>query len=130
MYHLRLIKGLSYLGCVKATRSNPDVFVDDEVKYKRLLSSGYFADVTASDSEEVKVYEPHKTDDAVLEELADSVTEEETNALDSMSITELKAYATVNGIDLGKKRRREDILKLIKETEERADEARKALVES
>ena len=129
MYHLRLIKGASYMGAVYATKAKPDVYIDDEVKYQRAMASGYFADVTGTEDEDVKVYEP-KTSEAI--DLMNDIEEEAPaeNPLDSMSVTELRAYATVNGIDLGKKKRREDILKLIKASEERADEARRALVES
>ena len=40
--HLRLIKGLSYDGVVRASATHPDVFVDDPEKYTALLESGYF----------------------------------------------------------------------------------------
>ena len=40
--HLRLIKGLSYDGVVRASAAHPDVFVDDPEKYTALLESGYF----------------------------------------------------------------------------------------
>ena len=40
--HLRLIKGLSYDGVVRASAAHPDVFLDDPEKYTALLESGYF----------------------------------------------------------------------------------------
>ena len=42
MYHLRLIKGLSYYGRVAATRQSPDVFVEDKAKADAAVASGYF----------------------------------------------------------------------------------------
>ena len=42
MFHLRLIKGLSYDGAVRASVGAPDVFTDDPEKYKAALESGYF----------------------------------------------------------------------------------------
>lgn len=42
MFHLRLIKGLSYDGAVSASTGAPDVFTDDPEKYKAALKSGYF----------------------------------------------------------------------------------------
>lgn len=42
MFHLRLIKGLSYDGAVRASAGAPDVFTDDPEKYKAALKSGYF----------------------------------------------------------------------------------------
>lgn len=41
MFHLRLIKGLSYDGAVRASVGAPDVFTDDPKKYKAALESGY-----------------------------------------------------------------------------------------
>lgn len=49
MYHLRLIKALSYSGAVSATADHPDVFTDDEQKYQRALASGYFEAVSVPD---------------------------------------------------------------------------------
>lgn len=46
-YHLKLIKGLSYDGPVRASAARPDVFTDDEEKYIAALKSGYFKAVQA-----------------------------------------------------------------------------------
>ena len=40
MFHLRLCKGLSYLGIVRATKAEPDVYVPEEEKAKALVVSG------------------------------------------------------------------------------------------
>ncbi len=42
MAHLKLIKGRSYTGEVKATREKPDVYTDDEAMADALVASGYF----------------------------------------------------------------------------------------
>lgn len=42
MLQLKLCKGKSYLGAVKATVNKPDVFVEDKKTAERLLKSGYF----------------------------------------------------------------------------------------
>lgn len=42
MFHLRLIKALSYDGAVRASAGAPDVFTDDPEKYSAALASGYF----------------------------------------------------------------------------------------
>lgn len=128
MYHLRLIKGLSYSGAVSATKANPDVYTDDEVKYQRAMESGYFADITGCEDDDMKIYEPHGSSGEEKEKPAEEIPKED--PLDTMSATELRAYATVNGIDIGNKKRREDVLKMIKAAEESADEARQALVEA
>ena len=46
MYHLRLIKGLSYDGAVRASAGAPDVFTDDPDKYTAAMKSGYFEAVS------------------------------------------------------------------------------------
>lgn len=41
-YHLRLTKGLSYCGAVKASKSRPDVWTEDKAAADAALASGYF----------------------------------------------------------------------------------------
>ena len=68
MAHLRLIKGRSYTGEVKATKEKPDVFTDDEATAKALVASGYFKRVDTAKAEpkapdemtEIKPEEPVK----------------------------------------------------------------------
>ena len=42
MYHLRLIKALSYSGIVEATKQRPDVFVKDKATADKAVATGYF----------------------------------------------------------------------------------------
>lgn len=42
MYHLKLIKSLSYTGVVTATKKNPDVFVEDKATADTAVATGYF----------------------------------------------------------------------------------------
>lgn len=42
MYHLRLIKALSYTGVVEATKQRPDVYVEDKATADRAVATGYF----------------------------------------------------------------------------------------
>ena len=49
MYHIRLIKGMSYSGAVTATRRHPDVFTENEAEYTSAMKSGYFEDLTGAD---------------------------------------------------------------------------------
>ncbi len=54
MYHLKLSKGLSYYGGgIKATKKNPDVYVEDEASANAALASGYFKLVSVSEEQEV-----------------------------------------------------------------------------
>ena len=40
MYHLRLIKALSYTGLVSATQKNPDTFTEDKAIADDAVASG------------------------------------------------------------------------------------------
>ena len=42
MYHLRLIKALSYDGAVSATREHPDTYTEVEAIAQEAVASGYF----------------------------------------------------------------------------------------
>lgn len=42
MYHLKLIKALSYTGAVSATRKEPDVYTEDKAVADAAVASGYF----------------------------------------------------------------------------------------
>lgn len=42
MYHLRLTKGKSYWGIVRATEKQPDVYVSEKEKADRLIATGHF----------------------------------------------------------------------------------------
>lgn len=43
MFHLRLIKAMSYMGCgLSVTKKNPDVSTDDKAQAEALIKSGYF----------------------------------------------------------------------------------------
>lgn len=124
MYHLRLVKGLSYSGAVSATKDHPDVFVEDEKKYQRAMKSGYFeeiADAPVDTAEPKSGREEDKfpAEDEEPERLADTLAD--------MNTTELRAYASLNGIDTSGLKKKEEILNAIKEAEKKAEEARAAL---
>lgn len=42
MYHLKLIKALSYSGIVTATQKRPDVFTEDKAIADKAVATGYF----------------------------------------------------------------------------------------
>lgn len=124
MHHLRLIKGLSYSGAVSATKDHPDVFVEDENKYQRAMKSGYFKEVADTPEKTVEV-EKGQGEDKAPEENNDQG--KSADALSDMNVTELRAYASLNGIDISGLKKREDILDAIKVAEKKAEEARAAL---
>lgn len=124
MHHLRLIKGLSYSGAVSATKGHPDVFVEDEKKYQRAMKSGYFEEIIDADA-------TRKNPDAEArlgaETDREDRTDENSDVLEDMSSAELKAYASLNGIDIAGLKKKEEVLAAIKSAERKADEARTAL---
>ena len=72
MFHLRLCKGLSYLGIVRATKAEPDVYVPEEEKAKALVASGYFEMVTS----EAEKIQPLTGDTEKAESVTDMFEEE------------------------------------------------------
>lgn len=82
MYHLKLIKGLSYSGIVKATSKSPDVFVKDKADADKAVATGYFRIVSGREQSPAPEVSPKKYEKAEL---------------DSMSTEQLKAIATAAG---------------------------------
>lgn len=139
--HLRLIKGLSYDGVVRASAAHPDVFVDDPEKYTALLESGYFE--ALPDAHTVTGF-LGEMDEEQLDKLADdmgvdttgkdkaevvaAVAEEPVEAPDisKMKLDELKEFAEDNGIDLTGCTTKASILQKIREYE--ADAAAAAAI--
>lgn len=100
MYHLKLIKALSYTGIVTATKKTPDVFVEDKATADAAVATGYFelaeegedAGETPEDSEEGK---PGKT-------------------LEQMTVPELETYAAYKGVSLKGISKKADIIAKLK----------------
>lgn len=144
--HLRLIKGLSYDGVVRASAAHPDVFVDDPEKYTALLESGYFE--ALPDAYTVTGHLDtgflSEMDEEQLDKLADdmgadttgkdkaevvaAVAEEpvEVPDISKMKLDELKEFAEDNGIDLTGCTTKASILQKIREYE--ADAAAAAAI--
>lgn len=133
MFHLRLCKGLSYLGIVRATKVEPDVFVQEEEKAKALVNTGYFEMV----SNEAEISRP-QTETAEQENSADDLFGEgpgedeqqgnpELMELQKKNKAELIAYAGQNGIDITGCKTKDDIYQKIVEAIARAAAARAAL---
>ncbi len=126
MYHIRLIKGMSYNGAVAATRRHPDVFTEDKGEYASAMKSGYFADLTGTGKAEEQGWDsPDKED-------PNEADKEEPDVRDSfsdMSVDELKSYAEANGISLAGAKKKAEILGVIREAEAKAAEARSVLRE-
>lgn len=96
-YHLKLAKGLSYCGVVKATKKNPDVFVEDKATADAAVATGYFKLIEGEEAPEPpKDQEPGKT-------------------LDEMTVTELETYAAYHNVSLKGVRGKENIIAKLKE---------------
>lgn len=96
-YHLKLTKALSYFGVVKATKKNPDVFVEDKATADEAVATGYFKLVEGEEAPEPpKDPEPGKT-------------------LDEMTVPELETYAAYKGVSLKGISRKQDIIAKLKE---------------
>lgn len=102
MAKLKLTKGRSYTGIVKASAASPIVDVNDD-EAKALVATGYF--------------EPCFVPDAEAEAEAEADDSEETavdyEALSDMTKAELAAYAEENGIDIDGCKTKADILEAI-----------------
>nr|DAH27257.1 MAG TPA: endoplasmic reticulum chaperone [Caudoviricetes sp.] len=126
MYHIRLIKGMSYSGAVTATRRHPDVFTENEAEYTSAMKSGYFEDLTGAD-EKAGPGKENPGEEDVKEPGKENPGEEDT--FSDMNVDELKAYAEANGISLAGAKKKAEILSAIREAEAKAAEARSILRE-
>ena len=96
-YHLKLTKALSYCGVVKATKKNPDLFVEDKATADEAVATGYFKLVEGEEAPEPpKDPEPGKT-------------------LDEMTVPELETYAAYKGVNLKGISKKADIIAKLKE---------------
>ena len=124
MYHLRLIKALSYCGAIHATRERPDAYTEDEAVAESALASGYF--------ELVEITQPEVEEDAQGNDIPDGIAvhegdaqgeedgdEEEGPSMEStpdfetlatMTKAELTAFAKERDIDVSRCRTKDDIL--------------------
>lgn len=87
MYHLKLIKSLSYHGIVKATKENPDVYTDDEATATAAVATGFFKLVES----------------AVQQDSQPAAEPEESvqgKTLEEMTVAEIETFATYYGVSL------------------------------
>ncbi len=132
MYHLRLIKALSYDGAVSATKEHPDTYTEDEAIAQEAVASGYFELVNESEAsseqeddgetpEEPESPEPSEEPeepDGEQEDDGETVTVPAYSGktLDEMTVPEIETFATYKGVSLkGCKTRAEKVAKLVEE---------------
>lgn len=97
MYHLKLIKALSYTGIVKATRKNPDIFVEDKATADAAVATGYFKLVEGVSDGEAETQTAHL----------------DREQLEEMKFDDLKRMATDMGIDIKGLKSKNDIVEAI-----------------
>jgi hypothetical protein len=74
MYKLKLIKGRSYTGCVKAANIKPFVLTNDKLIADKAVKSGYFELVETIEKPDVKaVKTEEKTDNDKKQKKAETV---------------------------------------------------------
>lgn len=95
MYHLRLVKGLSYHGVVSATKKQPDVYTEDKAAAEYAVATGYFVFV---DTEEQPERNTGHLDKGQLEE---------------MKLDDLKELAAEMGIDTAGLKKKADFVEAI-----------------
>ena len=126
MHHLKLIMGASYRGAVHATKEHPDVFVEGGRAYEAAMASGYFEEIESEpDTDQPEGGDPESTTMAPAD--TEDPERTETDGMEDMSVSELKAYAQLNGIDLGGAKKKDEILETIRAAEEHAAEVRASL---
>lgn len=118
MYHLKLIKALSYTGAISATREKPDAYTDDEAIAQAAVASGYFRLVsgeTATEDDPANQFTGDPEPGSEGGENGSGKTLEEMNA------SELETFATYKGVSLkGIKGKANIIAKLREELGEEA----------
>lgn len=97
MYHLKLMKALSFTGIVTATKKNPDVFVEDKATADAAVATGYF-----------------KLIDEAEEPTEGGEDKEPGKKLEEMTVTELETFAAYKGISLKGISKKADIIAKLK----------------
>ena len=109
MYHLKLMKGMSFTGIVEATTDKPDVFTEDKATAESAVATGYFELVEQEEHEE-------QEDDS-------AITQKEGKTLDEMTVSELETFAGYHDVSLKGLSKKADMISKLKEElgEEKTD---------
>lgn len=138
MYHLRLIKGKSYWGIVKASENSPDVYVPEKSQADRLLASGHYVMIGSSgdlggDMPQDRCMDTDNAEDEynMFEDVYGGEDAEDgihpVTWMQDKTKAELIEYAEQNGIDVAGCRTKNDITDRIIKALERAAAARQEL---
>lgn len=106
MYHLKLMKALSFTGIVTATKKNPDVFVEDKATADAAVATGYFKLIEEAE-------EP--TEGGEDKEPGEGGGDKEPGKkLEEMTVPELETFAAYKGISLKGISKKADIIAKLK----------------
>ena len=98
MYHLRLVKALSYTGVVEATKKKPDVYVEDKATADAAVATGYFKLLGSAEGEPEPAAQTGHLDRGQLED---------------MKLNNLKKLASEIGIDIAGFKKKADYVDAI-----------------
>lgn len=106
MYHLKLMKALSFTGIVTATKKNPDVFLEDKATADAAVATGYFKLIEEAE-------EPPEGGEE--EEPGEGGGDKEPGKkLEEMTVLELETFAAYKGISLKGISKKADIIAKLK----------------
>lgn len=103
MYHLKLMKALSFTGIVTATKKTPDVFVEDKATADAAVATGYF-----------KLIEEPTEGGEEKEPGEGGGDKEPGKRLEEMTVSELETFAAYKGISLKGISKKADIIAKLK----------------
>ena len=106
MYHLKLLKGLSYNGVVSASQKNPDVYVLDETLANQAVATGYFR-LVSGEIERVHLSSEHDVKAGNLD----------TAQLENLKLEDLKRLAEDMGLDPSAYKKKADLIEAISSVE-------------
>lgn len=106
MYHLKLMKALSFTGIVTATKKNPDVFLEDKATADAAVATGYFKLIEEAE-------EPPEGGEE-KEPGEGGGDKEPGKKLEEMTVPELETFAAYKGISLKGISEKADIIAKLK----------------
>ena len=106
MYHLKLMKALSFTGIVTATKKNPDVFLEDKATADAAVATGDFKLIEEAE-------EPPEGGEE-KEPGEGGGDKEPGKKLEEMTVPELETFAAYKGISLKGISKKADIIAKLK----------------
>lgn len=138
MVKIELIRGMSYKdGHIFATKEKPEICVEDMATAKHYADTGFFkilAETGMTDAAGTSLEDEFPADlftppaDEETEPIAETgTTDAMEQELNSMTVAELKSYASIRGIDITGLSKKAELVEHISAEQKKADEARALL---